>query len=265
VKLLAVADKVIEFIYSPSLVEKFGDVDMVLSCGDLPYYYLEYIVTMLCVPLLYVHGNHDPPIEYSSSGRRSTGPAGCINVHGRLVQERGLAVAGLEGSIRYKPQGIYQYTESEMWRQILRVSPALLLNRLFTGRPLDIVLAHAPPYSIHNGRDLTHRGFSSFLSLSPATCFMDIATSILRLRSRRRSTSRLWLSMFIPIRSWRSLMSEQGMVVAFQGERGAYSEAAAVAHFGETVRPRPRSSFRWTTYQGPCSKAWQSSPCATLT
>jgi Icc-related predicted phosphoesterase len=165
VKLLAVADKVIEFIYSPSLVEKFGDVDMVLSCGDLPYYYLEYIVTMLCVPLLYVHGNHDPPIEYSSSGRRSTGPAGCINVHGRLVQERGLAVAGLEGSIRYKPQGIYQYTESEMWRQILRVSPALLLNRLFTGRPLDIVLAHAPPYSIHNGRDLTHRGFSSFLWL----------------------------------------------------------------------------------------------------
>ena len=75
-KLLAVTDKVVEFIYSPSLVEKFGGVDMVLSCGDLPYYYLEYIVSLLNVPLLYVHGNHDPPVEYSASGQKSTGPGG---------------------------------------------------------------------------------------------------------------------------------------------------------------------------------------------
>ncbi len=38
-------------------------------------------------------------------------------------------------------------------------------------------------------------------------------------------------------------MSEQGLVVAFQGERGAYSEAAAVAHFGQGVHPLPCPSF----------------------
>ncbi len=162
-KLLAVSDKVVDFIYSPSLVEKFGDVDVVLSCGDLPYYYLEYIVTMLNVPLLYVHGNHDPPVEYSASGQQSTGPGGGTNVHGRLVRERGLSVAGLEGSIRYKPQGKYQYTDGQMWRRVWRLSPALLRNRLVTGRPLDILLAHSPPYGIHNGRDRTHTGFKSFL------------------------------------------------------------------------------------------------------
>jgi len=165
VKFLAVTDKVVDFIYSPSLVEKFGDVDMVLSCGDLPYYYLEYIVTMLNVPLLYVHGNHDPPVEYTASGAQLTGPGGCTNIHGRLVQEKGIAIAGLEGSIRYKPAGKYQYTGPQMWRQALKLSPALLRNRLVTGRALDILLAHAPPFGIHNGRDRTHVGFKWLLWL----------------------------------------------------------------------------------------------------
>ena len=164
-KLLAVTDKVVDFIYSPSLVERFGGVDIVLSCGDLPYYYLEYIFTMLNVPLLYVHGNHDPPVEYSSSGRQSTGPGGGINAHRRLIQERGLLVAGLEGSIRYKPQGNYQYSDTEMWSMVMRMAPALMLRRLTSGRPLDIVIAHSPPYGIHNGRDRTHIGFKSFLWL----------------------------------------------------------------------------------------------------
>jgi Icc-related predicted phosphoesterase len=165
VRLLAVSDKVVDLIYSAVLVEKFADVDMVVSCGDLPYYYLEYIVTMLNVPLLYVHGNHDPPIEYSASGGQSTGPGGCINVHGRLVREKSISIAGLEGSIRYKPEGRYQYTEGQMWRRVLRLAPTLLRHRLVTGRPLDILLAHSPPYGIHNGRDRTHVGFSSFLWL----------------------------------------------------------------------------------------------------
>ncbi|GAB4542439.1 MAG: metallophosphoesterase [Anaerolineae bacterium] len=164
-KLLAVTDKVVDLIYSPSLVEKYGDVDMVLSCGDLPYYYLEYIVTMLCVPLLYVHGNHDPPVEYTSSGLQLTGPGGGINVHGRLVHTQGLSVAGLEGSIRYKPHGMYQYTDAQMWRQVLKLTPALLFNHLVTGRRLDILLTHSPPFGIHNGRDRTHIGFKSFLWL----------------------------------------------------------------------------------------------------
>ena len=38
-------------------------------------------------------------------------------------------------------------------------------------------------------------------------------------------------------------MSERELVVAFQGERGAYSEAATVAHFGEAVQPLPCPSF----------------------
>jgi predicted phosphodiesterase len=62
-KILTVSDKVVDFIYSPQLKEKFGDVELVLSCGDLPFYYLEYIVSILNVPLFYVMGNHDKKVE----------------------------------------------------------------------------------------------------------------------------------------------------------------------------------------------------------
>ncbi len=39
-------------------------------------------------------------------------------------------------------------------------------------------------------------------------------------------------------------MSQQDITVAFQGERGAYGEAAAVAYFGETVTPQPHNDFQ---------------------
>jgi len=38
-------------------------------------------------------------------------------------------------------------------------------------------------------------------------------------------------------------MSGKGLSVAFQGERGAYSEAAAVAFFGNSVQPIPHPDF----------------------
>jgi Icc-related predicted phosphoesterase len=164
VKLLVVADKVVEALYSPHLVERFGDVGMVLSCGDLPYYYLEYIVSMLNVPLLYVHGNHDS-VEYSYAGIVHSEPGGCTNVHSRLVLYKGLAVAGLEGSIRYRPWGEYQYTDAQMWWLVFWLAPALLKYQLFAGHPIDILLSHAPPYAIHDGRDPTHVGFKAFLWL----------------------------------------------------------------------------------------------------
>ena len=88
-KILTVSDKVVGFIYSPQIREKFGDVELVLSCGDMPFYYLEYIVSILNVPLLYVMGNHDKRVEYSASGQVRTAPEGCVNIDNRVIEHEG--------------------------------------------------------------------------------------------------------------------------------------------------------------------------------
>jgi len=162
VKILFVSDKVIERIYSPRIAERYKDVELIVGCGDLPYYYLEFIMSMLNVPLVYVHGNHDPEVEYLSDGTQIKGPTGGVNLHCQIYRERGLLLAGLEGSIRYK-RGRFQHTQREMWLNAFYLIPRLLVNKLRYGRYLDVLVAHSPPYGIHNGEDRIHVGFRSFL------------------------------------------------------------------------------------------------------
>jgi Icc-related predicted phosphoesterase len=162
VRILAVSDQVVESLYSARICERFGDVGLVLSCGDVPYSYLEYIVTMLNVPCFFVHGNHDRD-EYLSNGRTLTRPEGWVNLNGKVVMARGMLLAGLEGSFRYKPRAPYQYTEAELSSKIWRMTPALLMNRVRYGRYLDILITHAPPFGIHDGSDRAHRGFRALL------------------------------------------------------------------------------------------------------
>ena len=50
-KILAISDQVMEQLYSPRVKETFAHVNLVVGCGDLPFYYLEYVVSMLNIPL----------------------------------------------------------------------------------------------------------------------------------------------------------------------------------------------------------------------
>lgn len=159
-RILALSDRVVDGIYSAQVRERFGDIDLLLSCGDLPYSYLEYVVTMLSVPAFYVHGNHDRP-EYVGEDGLLEEPGGWVNLDGRVVRVGPLLLAGLEGAPRYRSGAPYQYTEGEFREKVLRLIPGLLLNRLLTGRYLDLLITHAPPRGIHDGDDLAHRGFEA--------------------------------------------------------------------------------------------------------
>jgi Icc-related predicted phosphoesterase len=168
VKILALSDEVVEFIYSPQITDYFPDVDFVVGCGDLPFFYLEFIVTMLNRPLYYVHGNHDKPSQYLSDGRvvdRAEGCEALENLSVRVPARHGqVLVAGLGGSLVYN-YGPHQYSQTEMSRRVLQLTPALLVNRARYGRFLDILITHAPPRGIHDAPDVAHTGFDAFLRL----------------------------------------------------------------------------------------------------
>ena len=146
--------------------------DLVLSCGDLPFDYLEYLVSRLDVPLLYVPGNHDPGLQspdMSWMPLRSElppmpGPQGCDNIDGRLVEFRGWRIAGLGGSLRYK-DGLNQYTQAQMGWRALKLEFRIRLKRLRAGRKLDILVTHAPPFGLAEAKDAAHVGFVSILRL----------------------------------------------------------------------------------------------------
>ena len=164
-KILAVSDKVVEAVYNPHAHQNFGDVDMVLACGDLPMYYLDFILSALNVPCYFVYGNHDVNVTYTLEGPVAKHPGGWVNLDQRTACTQGLLLAGLEGSIRYRPDGVHQYTQAQMCRKALRLMPKLILNRLLYGRYMDILITHSPPWGIHDGPDHPHTGFKVFLTL----------------------------------------------------------------------------------------------------
>jgi uncharacterized protein len=167
-RVLTVSDKVEPVLYGPYIRERVGKIDLILACGDLPYYYLEYIVSLLDRPLYYVHGNHDKVAFRPDDPHASTGPGvfnWATNLHMRSVSHEGLLLAGIEGCRAYNPGAPFQYSESEVRAQVLQLGLQLYLNRLRFGRYLDILVTHAPPRGIHDAEDLPHRGFESYLRL----------------------------------------------------------------------------------------------------
>jgi hypothetical protein len=110
----------------PQIRQRFR-ILTVFGCGDLPYYYQEYIVSLLDVPLYYVRGNHDKEVEYSSGASRSA-PGGGVDLHRRVVNYRGLLIGGVEGSLRYR-EGPFQYSQFQMWKHVYSLIPKLIKNR----------------------------------------------------------------------------------------------------------------------------------------
>ena len=159
-KLLAISDEVVDWLYSPAITRRCADVEMVISCGDLPIWYLEFISSALNVPCLLVKGNHDKH-EIGERGLITSDASGWLNIDRRRVRECDLALAGLQGCMRYTLDSPYQYEQLEQQLRALTLTPGMALPRLVRGRGLDVLVAHSPPHGIHDGLDRAHVGFTA--------------------------------------------------------------------------------------------------------
>lgn len=154
-KILAVSDEMIDRLYNPAVHNNYPDVRMILGCGDLPYNYLEFLVTIFNVPMYYVPGNHDPEFLLAATSRAEGG----VNLDGKVIKDKGLVIAGLGGSVRYRPVGPNQYTQSEMFVRVVQFLPKIFLKTL--GKRMDILITHSPPFGIHDDTDPTHVGLKA--------------------------------------------------------------------------------------------------------
>jgi len=170
-KILCISDQIDPQVYSPAIKERFSDVDLILSAGDLPLDYLDFIISSLNKPLFFVFGNHhiedlkhykklwDTPLMLEE---RNYLGCGAVHLGTKVKTEGDFILAGLGGSMRYN-NGRNQFTDFEMFFEITKIIPRLLWNRLFHGRFLDILLTHAPPKGIHDKNDKCHWGFKTYL------------------------------------------------------------------------------------------------------
>lgn len=133
-----------------NLRRRYHDIDLLISCGDMPPVYLEFIVSILNVPLFYVRGNHDE--------RYDQHPPGGDNLHLSVKKYKGITFAGLEGSIRYN-DGDIQYSELQMYSMVLTMGAKLMYRRLRRGYGVDVLVTHSPAKDIHDLPDRPHRGF----------------------------------------------------------------------------------------------------------
>ena len=151
-KILVVGDKESSYIWDHFDRERFRDVRLVISTGDLCAEYLSFIVTMLNVPLVYVPGNHDEAFVENP-------PEGCENIDGKIFTFDGLTILGLGGSRRYK-SGPFQYNDFQMGMRVKKLG-----LKLWKRKKIDILVAHAPAKGLGDGKDLCHQGFPVFNAL----------------------------------------------------------------------------------------------------
>ena len=174
VRVLALSDEESTLAYSG--VFQYLEPDLIVAAGDLSFEYLEYVVTMVAKPLLWVPGNHDPDLREPDGGGIDSrlrpdrlGPRGCINIDGRVVDIGGVRIGGLGGSHRYRP-GPHQYTQQQMETRAKLLSlRARIKRRGRRTRRLDILVTHAPPLGLGDEDDPCHQGFAAYQRLIERT------------------------------------------------------------------------------------------------
>lgn len=152
-KILVVSDVEERLLYDCFKKERVEGVELIIACGDLRAGYLDFLMTMVNVPMLYVLGNHDDVLVKNP-------PLGAISLEDKIIKFKGYKIAGLGGCIRYNDRTICMNTETEMKWRCLKLSAKAALKG-----GVDIFVSHAPARGYGDLEDFPHRGFICFNNL----------------------------------------------------------------------------------------------------
>lgn len=115
------------------------EFDLIITLGDIPADTFDYILLMSrTIHNVGVLGNHDPEDI-----------PGLNDLHGKIVEYKGIKIGGFGGSQKYKNQPNH-YTENEVHKKIRKFPP------------VDLFISHAPPFSVSLKEDYLHQGFKAF-------------------------------------------------------------------------------------------------------
>lgn len=151
VRMLAIADEADPLLSGARLQSLAPDV--VVSAGDLPWDYLERVVSLTGAPGVFVPGNHEPPTQAGVAAA----PPGMRSLDGVVVEVAGLRLAGLGGCVRYN-DGDHQFTQTQYDGRAGDLCAAVEQSG---GEPVDVLVTHAPPLGLGDGTDPSHRGISA--------------------------------------------------------------------------------------------------------
>ena len=152
IKILLVSDVEDDYIWEHFDHERFKDIEIVISCGDLKADYLEFLADMIKAPIFYVNGNHDGSFLEKP-------PGGCIPIDDKVIVYKNIRILGLGGSIAYN-KGPFQYTERAMQKRISKLKMCLWRKKGF-----DILVTHSPAKDMGDGEDPCHKGFETFINI----------------------------------------------------------------------------------------------------
>jgi uncharacterized protein len=162
-KILCISDKVSNIIYSKNIVKRFSDIDLILSCGDLPFNYYDFIMSTLNKPLYYVMGNHEPG-KYSKE-RSLFDKYKVKDLTGKIINFNGLIIGGCSGGKNEKTIEDWNSTEFGQSLNIYRIKWNLFKKQLFKKKKIDIFVSHSPAFSLNDAtseNDSYHHGFKTY-------------------------------------------------------------------------------------------------------
>ena len=126
-----------EISYSPS-------TDVCLLLGDFSKEDILIIKEQVIgIPIYGVLGNHDGFDLYERYGIE--------NIHGKVVEVKGVKIAGLQGSLRYKDSDMPLYTDDESVEIAEGIGEA------------DILISHDSPKFLHSDQDFAHSGLQGIM------------------------------------------------------------------------------------------------------